>query len=166
MIRRDCYYYSWGGDLNKGFAPYSKEKGAKCFFFNEFFIGDLNCERCRCFIKENKMKTLSKGGKMKREDFDFEEVFKWGNRSLEFIQKTVSSRELEKLNRKQLRALVVKKWKEIKLRDIIRDGIELSQKSERIIIKTITDAFFATIKNQEKVMKAIQEKLKEKKKKV
>ena len=31
IIRRDCYWYSWGGEPSKGFFTYPREYGAHCF---------------------------------------------------------------------------------------------------------------------------------------
>ncbi len=66
------------------------------------------------------------------------ESFIQGSKLLEFIKKTVQPQELEKLTRRELRSLVIKKWKEIKR----RDNIELSKEAERITIKAMTSALF------------------------
>lgn len=75
------------------------------------------------------------------------ESFIQGRKLLEFIKKTVKPQELEKLTRRQIRSLVIKKWKEIKR----RDNIELSKEAERITIKAMTSVFHTTTKNQEKL---------------
>ena len=66
------------------------------------------------------------------------ESFIQGWKLLEFIMKTTKFWELEKLSRKQIRDLVVRKWKEVKK----RDNLELSKEAERIIIKAVASAFF------------------------
>lgn len=49
-MKKNCYYWTWGGDKNKNFPVYPKEYGAKCMYFKEFFNAPgLNCERCGTF---------------------------------------------------------------------------------------------------------------------
>lgn len=98
---------------------------------------------------------------MGKKGFNFGESFIQGCKLLEFIEKTVESKELEKLNRKQLRSLVIQKWKEIKK----REHVELDKESERVVIKAITNAFFTSFRNEipKKIREAIEKKLKKNK---
>ncbi len=95
-------------------------------------------------------------------DFDFGESVIQGLKLIKLIQDTVASKKLEKLTRRQLRSLVIRKWKEIKN----RDNVELDKETERIVIETITDVFFATPREgiPEKIKKAIKKKVEENKK--
>lgn len=79
---------------------------------------------------------------------------------LSFIQETVESKELEKLNQEQLTSLATQKWEEIK----DKDGIGLPREQEKFVIETAAEALFLTFKNKEKFMKLIEEKLKEQRK--
>lgn len=52
--KRNCYWYSLGGDLKKEFPLYPEEYGARCEKLNEFFsiINDVlspNCFECKHF---------------------------------------------------------------------------------------------------------------------
>lgn len=66
------------------------------------------------------------------------EIFIQGRKLLEFIKKTTKFQELENLTHRQIRSLVIRKWKEIKQ----RDNIELSKLAEKIIIRAMTGVLF------------------------
>ena len=48
----NCYYYNWGGDLDKGYVSYPRIYGARCEYYDEFFSSDRmgvltpNCFKC------------------------------------------------------------------------------------------------------------------------
>lgn len=105
-----------------------------------------------------------RGSLKEAEGFKFEESFLQGRKLLELIEETVESKELEKLNRRQLRSLVIQKWKEVKK----KERVKLNEKSERAVIKAITDAFFKLSRKEiqipEKIRKAIEKKVNKNKK--
>jgi len=53
---RDCYFYNYGGDLDKGFDTYPIEYGARCEMHKEFFYRNKNnilIPNCyKCFKKD------------------------------------------------------------------------------------------------------------------
>lgn len=46
VIRRDCYGYDWGGNLERGYPSYPREAGARCNIRNFFFDPENNCKGC------------------------------------------------------------------------------------------------------------------------
>lgn len=53
----NCYYYSWGGNISKGFPTYPRAYGARCMYFNEFFNSDgPDCKKCRVFEENEEIK--------------------------------------------------------------------------------------------------------------
>ena len=94
---------------------------------------------------------------------DFAESFVQTDKLISFIRETVEFKKLEKLNRRQLRSLVIQKWEEIKK----RDAIELSRKAERIIINAAFEEFFALFRDEipKKIKEAIEKKVRENKNK-
>ncbi len=108
------------------------------------------------------VKWLVVFGEKRVEGFDFGESAIQGLKLIELIHKTVEPKELEKLNRRQIRSLVVQKWEEIKK----KDSVELDKETERIVIENITVALFETSREgiPKKVKEAIEKKVKKNKK--
>lgn len=56
---RECFYYSWGGNIKRGYTTYPREYGARCEFHKEFFKRDEegilspNCYSCKHKKYEN-----------------------------------------------------------------------------------------------------------------
>ena len=61
MKCKECEYYNWGGDLEKGYPPYPSTYGARCEFYDTFFYSDEkgitpDCNNCiEKKIKERKI---------------------------------------------------------------------------------------------------------------
>ncbi len=53
MIKRDCYWYTCGGDLEKKFTSYPPEYGSRCNHkeINSFFHSEINCNGCKNYKK-------------------------------------------------------------------------------------------------------------------
>ena len=57
VINRECEWYNWGGNVEKGYSTYPKEYGARCEYFKEFFdrsrdnILTPSCYKCEYSIE-------------------------------------------------------------------------------------------------------------------
>ena len=61
-IKRDCYYYNWGGNMKKKFPTYPREYGVRCEKNNKFFTSDgdhgyaPSCYLCKHYKKDENEK--------------------------------------------------------------------------------------------------------------
>lgn len=95
----NCYYYSWGGDIGKGFPTYPSAYGAMCMFSTESFSSEEgpNCEECGKFIEDEEMGKLLLKFLLKKDKSEFfrgllREIPKLNPEELAEFLKTVKGR--------------------------------------------------------------------------
>lgn len=87
MISYDCYWYDWGGNIERGFPSYPKAYGSRCHKKDRFFSKDDDTIKPDCTSCKDYQRVIVEENRVSDYFMTKEEVAKYLNMSVHTLAK-------------------------------------------------------------------------------